>query len=218
MSIKIDMKTKGYIFDLDGTLLDSNNVWHEVDVDFFANRGITFKDDWFDEIAHMSFYEVAKHTIKKFGFSDTPEQLVAEWRDMVLDAYKTRLKMKPNAAEFLKRIHANGARIALATCGIFDLYRAALQNHGVYQFFDTLCGAQDAGEGKHTPEIFLNAARRLGLKPQDCVVFEDNIVAIRTAKAAGFRVCGIYDERFSYHWEEIKSTADWAIKDYAELF
>jgi HAD superfamily hydrolase (TIGR01509 family) len=86
-----------------------------------------------------------------------------------------------------------GVRLALATASAPPLYEALLKNHGIYDCFDAFVSPMDGLRDKRHPDMYLLAARRLDVMPEDCVVFEDILAGVRSAKAAGIRVCGVCD-------------------------
>ena len=205
---------KAYIFDLDGTLLDSMSVWTDVDIAFLKKRGIDVPEDYADNITSMSFHEAALYTIKRFNFSDDVNDLINEWTDLAKDAYSNTVMMKPNSKEYLCKLRESGAKIAVATSSMPMLYEAVLRNHDIYNWFDIICNTGDIGSGKSQPDIFLHISEQLGVSPDDCVVFEDILIAIKTAKSIGMTVYGVFDEASKSDWEEIKKIADGVIYDF----
>lgn len=207
---------KAYIFDLDGTLLDSMKVWEQIDVDFLAKRGFAVPPGYMEEISASSFPEAAACTIRRFGLSDSVEELLREWNDMAVHAYGHTVGLKPFAREYLAKLKACGAKLGIATSLPAELYEPALQNHGIREWFDAICSVEEGTRGKESPDIFLLAAERLGVEPAGCVVFEDVLEAVRSAKAAGMTVYGVYDESSRANWEEIGKTADGVLCSFAD--
>jgi HAD superfamily hydrolase (TIGR01509 family) len=205
---------KAYIFDLDGTLLDSMNVWHDVDTEFFRKRGIAVPENFNVESCAMSFPEVAAYTIERFGLPETPEEIMREWHEMAAFAYANTVQMKPGAKEYLAELKKRGAKLAVATSAIPAHYKSALRNLGVYDWFDVICDASETGCGKSHPDIFLLTAKKLGVSPADCIVFEDILVAAKSAKSTGMTVYGVFDKSSQDDWEQIKQIADGAIMDF----
>jgi HAD superfamily hydrolase (TIGR01509 family) len=203
-----------FIFDLDGTLLDSMDVWGKIDIDFLQKRGVTVPSDYMDAISSMSFTECAAYTIKRFNLSDTIESLMREWTDMAAYAYGHTVQMKPYAKEYLSTLRERGAKLGIATSLSAELYNSALRAHGIYDWFHVICNSDDVGCGKSRPDVFLFAAKKLDVSPRDCVVFEDILPAVKTAKSAGMKVCGVYDTAAANDWEQIRETADYAISDW----
>lgn len=207
---------KAYIFDLDGTLLDSMHVWEQIDVDFLSGRGIDVPPDYIDVICSKSFPEAAAYTIERFGLPDGVDDLLREWNRMAEHAYGHTVRLKPYAKEFLVTLKERGAKLGIATSLPEALYEPALKNNGIRGLFDVICSTDEVSHGKTRPDVFLFAARKLGVDPVDCVVFEDIPQAIESAKKAGMTVYGVYDESSSEHWEWIKKIADGVVYDFEE--
>jgi len=205
---------KAYIFDLDGTLLDSMGVWLDIDVEFLTKRGFAVPDDYSDKILSLSFPEAAAYTIKRFELTDSVDSILREWNDMAAFAYGNTVQMKPNAKEYLLELRKHGVKLAVATSAIPELYVPALKKHGIYDLFDVICDASEVGCGKSRPDIFLLTAEKLGVLPCECVVFEDIIEAVKSAKSIGMTVYGVYDKSSKADWEQIKQVADGVILDF----
>ena len=207
---------KGYIFDLDGTLLDSMSVWDNIGIDFLKARGITPPPDYMDAIFPMSFEQSAAYTIARFGLPDSPGSLMRAWNEMAAHAYGNTVQMKPGAKEYLFALRGRGVRLAVATSLSGALYRPALRRHGIDQLFDVICGAEEVPCSKSRPDIFLLCARQLGLRPSECVVFEDLLGAVESAKSIGMRVIGVYDQSSEKDWARIKQRADSVIYSFRD--
>lgn len=208
---------KAYIFDLDGTLLDSMDVWHQIDIDFLQKRGISVPPDFVEAISAKTFVEAANYTIERFNLSDTAEGLMNEWNDMAAFAYGNTVKLKSNAKEFLLALKEQGKKLAVATSLYANLMELSLKNLGIYDMFDAISTTEETGAGKSKPDVFLLAAQKLGVKPDDCIVFEDILAAVKSAKAAGMKACAVYDKSSDNDWEELKTTADYAVYDFSEF-
>lgn len=201
---------KGYIFDLDGTVLDSMGVWHDVDVEFLGKRGLPFSDEYGKAISHMKLELAAEYTVKLYGLEESPSDIIKEWLDMAEYAFKNKVGLKKYAKEFLALLTELKIPKAVATTSRRSLYRPALERNGILGYFDAFSDAEAVSRGKDSPEIFLRAAEALGLKPEDCIVFDDTGEAVRTAKKAGFSVAAVTDKEDT----EMKGIADFVIRDF----
>ena len=209
---------KACIFDLDGTLLDSMDVWKNIDIEFLKKRGIIAPTDYADAIASMSMSEVAAYTIERFALSDSVFSLMQEWNDMAIHAYANTVQMKPRAKEYLQLLRKQEIKLAVATNLPKELYVPALYNHDIYDLFHVHCCADEVGCGKSRPDIFLLAAKKLGVSPKDCVVFEDVLKAVKSAKSVGMTVYGVYDKSSKADLEQIKQVADGVLFDFQDAF
>lgn len=208
---------RGAIFDLDGTIIDSMGIWEEIDVKFLEKRNIVMPKDYIEKINDMSFEEVAKYTIERFGLNESPCDLIKEWNDMVLYEYSNNIKLKPKVKEYLDKLKANNIKIGLATSSPRKLFEPVLKNNNVYEYFDTFISVEDVGRDKNYADIYLYTAKKLGLSPSECVGFEDILVAINTLKEAGFQVVGVYDKSSQGDLDEIKVRCDKFIYSFDEL-
>lgn len=208
---------RGAIFDLDGTIIDSMVIWEEIDVKFLEKRNIVIPKDYIEKINAMSFEEVAKYTIERFGLNESPCDLIKEWNDMALYEYSNNIKLKPKVKEYLDKLKANNIKIGLATSSPRKLFEPVLKNNNVYEYFDTFISVEDVGRDKNYADIYLYTAKKLGLSPSECVGFEDILVAINTLKEAGFQVVGVYDKSSQVDLDEIKVRCDKFIYSFDEL-
>ena len=205
---------KAYIFDLDGTLFDSTEVWLNIDIEFLKKRGITAPDDYAGIISPMSFPEAAAYTINRFNLPEGIDSLLQEWGDMAVYAYGNTVQLKPYAKEYLAELRKHKKKLAVATSSIRELYEPALRNHGIYDWFDVICDASEAGCGKTRPDIFLITASKLGVEPCECIVFEDIPAAVKSAKSISMKVYGVFDNQPKADWEKINQEADGIISGF----
>lgn len=179
------------LLDLDGTLLDSMRVWDEVDRIFLGRRGIQVPADYAGSINGMSFRATAEYTIRRFALSDTPEQLMEEWTAIAREEYTLHIPLKPGAAEFLSFLADSGIRICAVTTLVEELFRPCLTRCGIINRFSFIHVAKKGTKEDGT--AFLEAADRLGVKPEECAVFEDSLPGILGAKNAGMTACAVPD-------------------------
>ena len=208
---------KGAIFDLDGTLLDSMWVWRDIDIRFLDKRGYELTPDYIEAISAKAFKAAAEYTIERFKLEETAEDIIEEWHSMAYESYSTKVVLKPNAKEYLERLKAKGIKLAVATASAETLFKPALINNGIYDFFDTIVTADEVERGKGFPDIYLKASKNLNLLPEECIVYEDIFKGIQGAKAGNFYTVGVYDKHSEYEQDKIKKLADKYIKDFAEL-
>lgn len=204
------------IFDLDGSLVDSMWMWHEIDLEFLGSRGIELPDDYQKKIEGMSFTETAVYSIERFSLDESVEELKQIWNGMAHDKYAHEVGFKPGALEFLEYCRQAGLKTAIATSNSMELVRAVSGSLQLDRYIDVIVTACEVSRGKPAPDVYLEAARRLSADPQDCFVFEDIPAGILSGKNAGMTVCAVEDASSAPYREEIRKLADYYITDYRE--
>ena len=205
---------KAYIFDLDGTLFESMNVWVKADELFFQKRGISHPADFVDTVLAMNFNEAAVYTKERYNLPETTDEIKAEWLSTAADFYANHVEMKPGAIAFLDELVKRGEKLAVATSLPEELMTPALHKHGIYHIFHAICTAVEVGAGKAKPDIFVLAANKLGVHPEECILFDDLLAAVKSAKEIGMTACGMLDSTSSHHWDEIKRHADFTLTNF----
>ena len=193
-----------YFFDLDGTLLDSNGIWLDIDVEFLGGYGIApVPEAYTDYVVHHTFQDAAEYTRRYFHLDLTPEEIIAAWRDMAREAYAGRLELKPGARDFLVRANRAGRRCALLTSCMPLLCQSALDFHCLPPLLEQVLTTAQLGLEKRDPELYHLVARMCGEEEGACVLFDDSPVYCAAAKAAGWRVYGVEDPVFADRAEEM---------------
>ncbi|MBQ4573065.1 MAG: HAD family phosphatase [Clostridia bacterium] len=210
-------KFKGVIFDLDGTLFDSMGIWKEVDIAFFKNHGMRMPSDYQDKIKDMHFRTMAIYTKERFHMRSSIESIMDEWCELCYDKYANDVPLKKGVKEFLDLLKENNIKIAFATANTTELSEVCLKNNGIFEYFDTGAYLHETLTDKSDPDVYFLACERLGLSPEECIVFEDLLAGIKGAVKGGFTVCGVYDKHSRRDTENIKRIADYYIKSFEEL-
>ena len=207
------------IFDLDGTLLDSHWVWREVDVQFFAARGIALDHgEYARAVQGMSFREAAAYTARRFDLDESVEAIMDEWMRMTCEEYAHHVELKGGARDYLRMLKRSGVKLAVATANRAELFMPTLQRCGVAELFDAFCTSAEVGDaGKGDGALFRLAAERLGADPADCAVFEDTLEGVCGAKAAGMRAYAVRDDATEHSREAIAALADGVIDDFTDM-
>ncbi len=204
------------IFDLDGTLLDSSWVWENIDIDYLARYDKVPTPEIRERIKLLSVRQSAEFIKTEFMLASTTDEIIEEVAQMGEGKYEFEVMLKPGVMEYLQYLKNSGIKMCIATASNRKNAILALTRLGVYDFFEFMIATEDVKTGKDSPEIFLMCAERLGGEPKDTVVFEDSLHAMETAKSAGFKVAGIYDEHSENEWNEIKKICDYCIENFNE--
>ena len=206
-----------YIFDLDGTLFESMDVWATVDKLFFQKRGLTIPEGYAEATKAMHFDEAAEFTIKHFGLNESAEDIMQEWLNIAREAYENDVQLKPYAKEYLIKLASEGHKLAVATSLPEALMEPVMHKHGIYHIFHAICNASEVGTGKSKPDIFILASKKLRVPPECCLVFDDILAAVKSAKSINMQVCAVYDKSSAQDWDEIRATADYAITNFSDM-
>lgn len=196
------------IFDLDGTLIKSIDVWREVDIKFMEKRGLPVPEGFYAKVSSMNFSQAADYVIAECGVTDSKESIMEEWFSMVEYEYANTIEMVGGAKEFITALKKSGVKTALATASLPKLYVPCLERHGVLKHFDAFVTTDEVKRKKGFPDIYLLAAEKVGVKPERCVVFEDILAGCIGAKAANMTCIGILEEHSQTDWDRMKELCD----------
>ncbi len=192
--MSILQKLSGVILDLDGTLLDSMPLWHEIDLQFLTENGIVPPENISDIVGKMSITEWAEYFIREFGMPHTPEQVIRRIEEMAETAYRQTIPLKPHVTAFLDALDAAGIPYGVATATYRNSAWAALRRLGLADRMRFVLTGEDVSEGKTSPEIYLLAAKKLHAAPTHILVVEDALHCVKTASLAGFMTAGVHDD------------------------
>ena len=181
------------IFDMDGTLIDSMWMWEQIDIDYLARFGYTLPADLQESIEGMSFKETADYIHKRFNIPEDTDTMMKTWIDMAYEFYRTKVDFKPGAREFLTELKRRGIKIGMATSNAMELVDVVLDHLDAHSYFDEIHVSSEVKHGKPFPDIYLLVAEKLGVSHDRCLVFEDILPGIRAGRAAGMKVCSVYD-------------------------
>jgi HAD superfamily hydrolase (TIGR01509 family) len=183
------------IFDLDGVLLDTEEVWDEVRAALVRERGGRWHERAQADMMGMSSLEWSRYMHDELGLSERPEEISAEVVRRMLDRYRERLPLIDGAVEAVRRL-AGRWPLGLASSSNRELIDAALDAGGLASFFAVAVSSEEVARGKPAPDVYLEAARRLDVDPARTAAIEDSTSGLRSAKAAGMHVIAIPNRPF----------------------
>ncbi|NEZ47667.1 HAD family phosphatase [Clostridium niameyense] len=208
---------KAAIFDLDGTLIDSMDIWNKIDTDFLTKRNLKVPINLKEEIETLTFEEGATYFKNRFKLTESIEEILEEWNNMAYKEYAHNINLKKGAKNFLNLLKYRGIKIAIATSNTTPLVNAVLKNNNILNLFDVITTIDEVSRGKDFPDIYLLTSKKLNIDPKNCIVFEDILPALKGAKAAGMKVVAVYDTYSSKCKKQMESLADLYINDYDEI-
>jgi HAD superfamily hydrolase (TIGR01509 family) len=194
------------IFDLDGVLIDSESAWAEVRREFVLERGGRWHDHTQRDMMGMSSVEWSRYIHDELGVEMPPQDISAEVVRRLALLYRERLPLVPGANEVVERLAARWP-LALASSSNRELIDLALEIADLAQYFRATVSSEEVAHGKPAPDVYLEAARRLGSEPSRCVAVEDSHNGILSAVAAGMRVIAIPNQAFPPRREALSKAA-----------
>ncbi len=208
---------RGAVFDLDGTLVDSNPYWAQAPVAYLSSLGKQAAAGLAETIFPMTMQEASEYMIREYGLTLTPEEF-AEGIDATLDHYyRFEIPVKDGVPALLNALRIRGIPCAIATVTPRHLVEAVLKRHDLLSFFSGIITTEDVGIGKQSPDVYLRAADCLGSKVAETLVFEDAVHALKTAKRAGFPTVGVGDAAMMGREAEVQSLSDCYLADFSDL-
>jgi len=203
------------VFDMDGVLLQSEEVWDEVREEYVRERGGRYDAEIQRAMMGMSSPEWSRYLHDHAGMPDEPEEINAEVVRRMLARYRVQLPLIPGAVEAVERLAAHYP-LGLASSSNRELIDTALDVSGLAPFFSATVSSEEVAHGKPAPDVYLEAARRLGVDPSRCCAVEDSHGGIRSAKTAGMRVVAIPNPTYPPDAETL-ALADVTVRSLDEL-
>ena len=208
---------KGYIFDMDGTLIDSMGMIMRMDRGMFDKFGLPFSEEAAETMKYIPLPESAAFMKRIFDIPYTVDEVFRIMCDTMRGGYRT-IGTKPGVIEYLKFAKKSGIKLCIATATETDIALEVAERLGLMKYMDFLIACSEVGAPKDKPDVFLEAARRMGLSPSESVVFEDGLPGATSAKNAGFTVVGVYDEPSAGDNEEpLKRISHRYIKSFLDI-
>lgn len=205
-----------YLFDFDGTLVDSMPTYGALMLRILDEHSISYGEDIIKIITPLGFAGTADYFIK-MGLDRPREELVAQMIAYAVEAYTHRVPAKPNVIRVLRAMKARGDSLNVLTASPHDTLDPCLKRLGIFDLFDHVWSCNDFGTTKADPAIYRMAAERMGVLVGEVTFLDDNYHADKTAKAAGMRVIGVFDESSRASADQIRAVADGYITDFSEL-
>lgn len=204
------------IFDLDGTLIDSMGEWANAMLKILDDENIPYPDNIIEIITPLGNTKTSV-LFSEMGVSGTPDEIVERMGEYAIDAYENRILAKPYIPELLRKLKDEGHILAVLTASPHITTDPCLKRNGIFDLFEEVWSVNDFGLTKSQPEIYFEAAKKLGADISEITFFDDNIIALETAKKAGLECVGVYDVSSYGATEKIKALVDTYIVSAKEL-
>jgi HAD superfamily hydrolase (TIGR01509 family) len=206
---------RAVVFDLDGVIVDSEQVWDEVREAYVRETGGTYTDRSARDMMGMSSPEWSRYMAESLDVPETPEEINAAIVERMLERYGEAPPLIPGAVDAVRRI-GGSLPLAIASSSNRELIDVVLRVSGLDGDFAATVSSEEVPRGKPSPDVYVEAARRLGVEPADCGAVEDSHNGIRAAKAAGMRVVAVPNPHYPPD-DEALALADVVVPAIAEL-
>ena len=187
---------RAVIFDLDGVLADSEPWWNEIDKKLLGEYGIVYRGEYHRNVLGVSYRLAVEFYRKAFGLSTPTGELMRRRGEIAAEFFSNRVGLFPSTRAVLGELQQMNLRLAVATSSVSASALPFLDRHQLTAFFVVIVTGDEVEHGKPSPDIYLRAAKKLGVTATECLVIEDALSGIAAARAAGMRVAAIPDRRF----------------------
>jgi HAD superfamily hydrolase (TIGR01509 family) len=204
------------IFDLDGVLADSEPWWNQIDAKLLAEYGVSYRGEYHRNVLGVSYRLAVEFYKNAFHISASVEELMRRRGEIATDFFANRVSLFPSAKTTLEQLREMKLQLAVATSSVSASARPFLERTGIRSLFSVVVTGDEVQQGKPHPEIYLRAAKKLGISPDACLVIEDALAGIAAAKAAKMRVAAIPDTRF-VDPREYEMKADYVLGSLSEI-
>ena len=208
---------KVYIFDLDGTLVNSMPYYTKGTLSVLDDEGIPYEPELINVLTPLGYTKTAEYYIEKMGVKGTVEEIVERLKKKLVYEYTYNIKLKPFVGEYLRKLKAEGAQLYVLTASPHIVTDVCLQRNGVYDLFDEVWSVEDYGLSKSGTELFFKVAERVGWEMSDVHYFDDNTIAVINSHKAGFKVYGVLDIQPENEVEIVRQNCDVFVESFEQL-
>ena len=207
----------GVIFDCDGTLLDSMDVWREVEDELARRAGAQLTEEDKDELTTLTIPEAGLFFHERLGLGGSGAEVVELIDQLMLGYYRTRACERPGALALVRDLAERGVAMSVASSSPQAYLQAGLAQAGFLPYMQAVLSVDDVGASKRQPAVYDRARELMGTPRETTWGVEDSLYALRTLRAAGYRTIGIYDRDDAGTFEDLSANADFAIRSFEEV-
>lgn len=211
------MEYKYYLFDFDGTLVDSMPAYCSTMLRILDENHVCYPSDITKILTPLGFRGAAEYITGTLGLNMEKSLLIDRILEYLVEAYSYRIPAKENVIPVLKILKEKGASLNVLTASPHTTLDVCLKRLGMWDLFDNIWSCEDFGTSKADPQIYVQAAQKLHTTVENVLFLDDNLNADTVAKSAGMQVCGVYDDSSGDCEAQIKAVADHYIYDFLEL-
>ena len=205
-----------YLFDFDGTLVDSMPTYASMMLGILEENRVPHEKDIIKITTPLGYIKTAE-LFHRMGLARPEEEILAVMNERAVKAYTYDVPAKAHVIKVLRELKARGDDLNVLTASPHAMLDPCLKRLGIYDLFNHVWSCDDFGTTKADPEIYHMAAARIGRPVEEIWFLDDNLGADTTAKAAGMRVCGVYDDSSAEYVQEMKRVCDAYIEDFSQI-
>ena len=206
-----------WLFDLDGTLIDSMPTGVDIVLQFLRDHGVSYPDNFIEIITPLGYKGISKYYAEKMGVPMTADEIFAAFQQKTLQAYGEIIPLKKGVKETLEALKTKGDRLFVLTASPNALIELSLKRLGVFDLFEETWSVEQFSWTKANKELFYEIAKRLGVSTSDCIMVDDNYNVLKVAKSAGMQTVGVYDEYSKATQTELRAAADVYVTELSQL-
>ena len=207
-----------YVFDLDGTLVDSMPYFGKGILSIADDAGLKYDGTLIKILTPLGYVKGAEYYVNELGIKDTVENIVAKINSRLIYEYSNNIFTKPYVKEFLTKLSGEGARMFVLTASPHSVTDICLKHNEIYHLFEKVWSVEDFGLSKSDTRIFYEVAKAIGCEPSQIHYFDDSLIALENAKKAGYITYGVYDAQSDAELKKMKDhLADVVVMDFGSL-
>ena len=206
-----------YIFDMDGTLVDSNEHIHEGIGPYFEEHGIKYTTEVQQKTVACGYLGTALFMVNEYGLKMDPQVVCDELKAITTKAYEDSIPAKPYAVELIKRLSKEGHRLFILSASPHTMISPCLKRLGIFDLFEKIWSTEDFRLDKKDDGLFIKVAEELKVNPSEITIVEDSIVPVTTSKRVGMKVFAVYDKHAEVFKDEMIKIADRYLNDLSEF-
>ena len=206
-----------YVFDMDGTLVDSNEHIHKGIGPYFEEHGIKYTTEVQQKTVACGYLGTAVFMVNEFGVKKAPQIICNELKAITTKAYEDFIPAKPYAVDLIKRLSSDGHRLFILSASPHTMIAPCLKRLGIFNCFEKIWSTEDFNLDKKDDELFIRVANELNVNVSEITIVEDSIVPVKTAKRVGMNVFAVYDKHAEVFKDEMKKIADRYLNDLSEF-
>ena len=206
-----------YVFDLDGVLIDSMARYESGTLRVLDEEGIAYDAQLIKFLTPLGYTKTAEYYVNTMGVKGSVESVVRRLEENLLYEYTYNIVLKPFVREFITKLKTQGAKVYVLTASPHLVTDVCLKRNGLFDAFDRVWSVEDFGLSKTQTKLFETVAEEIGCSTQDIHFFDDNLIAIQTARKAGCITYGVYDRQDASDASLLKAAAEHYVTSFGEL-